>query len=109
MRDIILATGVMKDYMEMNGRNASFAAALTSTTWIWDDPCGESEGGGARPFINVQQVISQDQVEQVDGGDSNDIVGCMIEFKEDDADLGTDGHSSVVSEVVRADSGNDID
>ena len=54
-------------------------------------------------------MISQDQVEQVDGGDSNDIVGCMIELKEDDADLGTDGHSSVVSEVVRADSGNDID
>ena len=95
-------------------RNASETASITSTTGIWDEPCGEREGGGARPFINVQCIVQQQDNSQVNtdlvgAEEGNDFVDRLVELKEDYADLEADGPISVVSDVVRADSGKDID
>ena len=41
--------------------------------------------------------------------EGNEFVDRLVELEEDDADLEADGPGSVVSDVVRADSGKDID
>ena len=60
--------------------------------------------------INVQQQAnSQVHIDLVGTEEGNDFVDRLVELKEDDADLEADGPSSLVFDVVRADSRKDID
>ena len=54
----------------------------------WDDPCVESEGGGAQPFL----VGSHDDNNQVDANEREVPGSCGNEDgKDDDVDLENDG------------------